>query len=65
MIDFELSDDQRVLQAAVREMCERCIIPNARRWDAEEKFPHEIIAADGRDGPARDADPRGVRRRRA
>ena len=43
MIDFELSDDQRVLQSAVREMCERSIIPNARRWDAEEKFPHEII----------------------
>ena len=43
MIDFELSDDQRVLQSAVREMCERSIIPNARRWDAEEKFPHEIV----------------------
>jgi alkylation response protein AidB-like acyl-CoA dehydrogenase len=47
MIDFELSDDQRVLQSAVREMCERSIIPNARRWDAEEKFPHEIIPTMG------------------
>jgi alkylation response protein AidB-like acyl-CoA dehydrogenase len=47
MIDFELSDDQRVLQSAVREMCERSIIPNARRWDEEEKFPHEIIPTMG------------------
>ena len=39
MIDFELSEDQRVLQASVREMCERLIIPNARRWDEEETLP--------------------------
>ena len=50
MIDFELSDDQRVLQASVREMCERMIIPNARRWDEEERFPHEIIPAMGEMG---------------
>jgi alkylation response protein AidB-like acyl-CoA dehydrogenase len=50
MIDFDLSEDQRVLQAAVREMCERSIIPNARRWDAEEKFPHEIIPTMGEMG---------------
>ncbi len=50
MIDFELSEDQRVLQASVREMCERLIIPNARRWDAEEKFPHEIVPALGEMG---------------
>ena len=43
MIDFELSEEQRVLQASVREMCERLIIPNARRWDEEERFPHEIV----------------------
>ncbi len=50
MIDFELSDDQRVLQASVREMCERLIIPNARRWDEEERFPHEIVPALGEMG---------------
>ena len=50
MIDFELSEDQRVLQAAVREMCERLIIPNARRWDEEERFPHEIVPALGEMG---------------
>jgi alkylation response protein AidB-like acyl-CoA dehydrogenase len=50
MIDFELSEDQRVLQASVREMCERLIIPNARRWDEEERFPHEIVAPMGEMG---------------
>jgi alkylation response protein AidB-like acyl-CoA dehydrogenase len=50
VIDFELSDDQRVLQKAVREMCERLIVPNARRWDEEECFPHEIIPALGEMG---------------
>jgi 3-sulfinopropanoyl-CoA desulfinase len=49
-IDFELSEDQRVLQASVREMCERLIIPNARRWDEEERFPHEIVPALGERG---------------
>jgi alkylation response protein AidB-like acyl-CoA dehydrogenase len=50
MIDFELSEDQRVLQASVREMCDRLIVPNARRWDEEEKFPHEIVPALGEMG---------------
>src|SRR6476661_7605303 len=50
MIDFELSEEQRVLQASVREMCERLIIPFARAWDEEERFPHEIIPAMGEMG---------------
>jgi alkylation response protein AidB-like acyl-CoA dehydrogenase len=50
MIDFELSDDQRVLQSSVREMCERLIVPNAKRWDEEERFPHEVIPALGEMG---------------
>jgi alkylation response protein AidB-like acyl-CoA dehydrogenase len=50
MIDFELSDEQRVLQASVREMCERLIVPNARRWDQEERFPHEVVPALGEMG---------------
>src|SRR5262245_25681778 len=50
MIDFELSEDQRVLQASVREMCDRLIVPNARRWDQEERFPHEIVPALGEMG---------------
>jgi alkylation response protein AidB-like acyl-CoA dehydrogenase len=43
-MNFDLSEDQLILQRAVREMCERVIIPNAARWDREERFPHEAIA---------------------
>ena len=43
MIDFDLSDEQRVLQKSVRELCERIVIPNARSWDEEERFPAEVI----------------------
>jgi len=50
VVDFDLSDEQRVLQTAVREMCERLIVPNRRRWDAEEHFPAEIIPAMGEMG---------------
>jgi len=49
-MNFELSDEQLVLQKSVRELCERLIIPNARKWDEEERFPHEIIPAMGEMG---------------
>jgi alkylation response protein AidB-like acyl-CoA dehydrogenase len=50
MIDFELSDDQRVLQKSVRELCERLIVPQAKSWDEEERFPHEVIKPMGEMG---------------
>ncbi len=50
MIDFELTDEQRVLQKSVRELCERVIVPNARRWDEEEHFPREIVPQMGEMG---------------
>jgi alkylation response protein AidB-like acyl-CoA dehydrogenase len=43
-MNFDLSEDQSILQRSVREMCERVIIPNAARWDREERFPTEAIA---------------------
>src|SRR6185436_10395522 len=49
-MNFDLSDEQRILQRAVREFCAREIIPNAARWDREEHFPHEIIPAMGEMG---------------
>ncbi len=42
-MNFDLSEDQQILQKSVRELCERLIIPNAARWDREERFPHEVI----------------------
>ena len=49
-MNFDLSEEQQVLQRAVREFCAREIIPNAARWDREEHFPHEIIPAMGEMG---------------
>jgi alkylation response protein AidB-like acyl-CoA dehydrogenase len=49
-MNFSLTDEQVVLQKSVRELCERLIIPNARRWDEESHFPHEIIPALGEMG---------------
>jgi alkylation response protein AidB-like acyl-CoA dehydrogenase len=46
-MNFELSEEQKVLQKSVREFCAREIIPNAARWDREERFPSEIIPAMG------------------
>ncbi len=46
-MNFDLSEEQLVLQGSVREFCAREIIPNAARWDREERFPHEIIPAMG------------------
>jgi len=46
-MNFELSDEQKVLQGAVRELCAREILPNAAKWDREERFPHEVIPSMG------------------
>jgi alkylation response protein AidB-like acyl-CoA dehydrogenase len=50
MIDFELTDDQRVLQKSVRELCDRLIVPNAKSWDEEERFPYEVVKPMGEMG---------------
>jgi alkylation response protein AidB-like acyl-CoA dehydrogenase len=43
-MNFELSQEQKILQKTVRDFCAREIIPKAARWNEEGKFPHEIIA---------------------
>jgi alkylation response protein AidB-like acyl-CoA dehydrogenase len=42
-LDFALPEQHRLLQATVREFCEREVRPHARKWDEEERFPHEIV----------------------
>ena len=42
-MDFELPEQHRILRDTVREFCEREVRPNAKRWDEEERFPHEIV----------------------
>jgi alkylation response protein AidB-like acyl-CoA dehydrogenase len=42
-VDFELSEHHRLLRQSVREFCEREVRPFAKSWDAEERFPKEIV----------------------
>lgn len=43
-MNFELSQEQKILQKTVRDFCALKVIPNAARWSEEARFPHEIIA---------------------
>lgn len=43
-MNFDLTEDQQILQRTVRDLCAREIIPRAAKWDEEERFPAEVIA---------------------
>jgi alkylation response protein AidB-like acyl-CoA dehydrogenase len=43
-MNFDLNEEQQVLQKTVRDFCARSIVPHAARWDEEERFPSEVIA---------------------
>ncbi len=49
-MNFELNEDQLVLQKTVRDFCAREVIPRAAEWDAKERFPSEVIPAMGEMG---------------
>ncbi|MDQ5821018.1 MAG: acyl-CoA dehydrogenase family protein [Actinomycetota bacterium] len=42
-MDFELSPDQREIQALARDFANEQIEPNAAEWDREHRFPKEIF----------------------
>jgi alkylation response protein AidB-like acyl-CoA dehydrogenase len=42
-MDLSLSDEQRAVQAAVREWVEAVVVPDAMRNDREERFPQEAL----------------------
>jgi alkylation response protein AidB-like acyl-CoA dehydrogenase len=42
-MNFELDQEQKILQKTVRDFCAQKVIPNAARWNEESHFPHEII----------------------
>jgi alkylation response protein AidB-like acyl-CoA dehydrogenase len=44
-MNFDLTDDQKILQKSVRDFCASEIAPHAARWDEEERFPSEVIPA--------------------
>src|SRR4051812_27554764 len=43
VMNFDLSEEQQVLQKTVRDFCAKHVIPHAAGWDAEERFPAEVI----------------------
>ncbi|MFQ5718095.1 MAG: acyl-CoA dehydrogenase [Acidobacteriota bacterium] len=49
-MDFELTDEQRALQATVREFARREIAPHVREMDESQQFPREIMAGAGKLG---------------
>jgi alkylation response protein AidB-like acyl-CoA dehydrogenase len=42
-MDFELTADQREIQALTRDLAEAEIVPNAAAWDREHRFPQELF----------------------
>jgi alkylation response protein AidB-like acyl-CoA dehydrogenase len=43
-VDFELSADQREIQALTRDVARQQIAPHAAEWDREHRFPRELFA---------------------
>ena len=43
-MDFELSEDQRLLKKTVRDFAERELKPHSREWDETQQFPREIFS---------------------
>lgn len=42
-MDFELSEDQRLLKKTVRDFAEKELKPHSREWDETQQFPREIF----------------------
>ena len=42
-MDFELTAEQRAIQALARDVAEAEIVPNATSWDREHRFPDELF----------------------
>jgi alkylation response protein AidB-like acyl-CoA dehydrogenase len=42
-LNFEINDSQQKLIEMVRDFCQREVKPYAREWDAEERFPAEVV----------------------
>jgi alkylation response protein AidB-like acyl-CoA dehydrogenase len=42
-VDFELSPEQREIQAVARDFADAEIAPHAATWDREHRFPHDLV----------------------
>src|SRR5512133_4084410 len=47
MVDFNLTDENRLVQQSARAFAEAEILPNIRRWDEDGGFPQELFARMG------------------
>jgi acyl-CoA dehydrogenase len=45
VIDFELSDEQKQMQALARQFAREQVLPHAAAWDREATYPEEVVAA--------------------
>jgi hypothetical protein len=43
-LDFELDEDQRLLQRSVRDFAEAELRPHSREWDEKQEFPRSVFA---------------------
>jgi alkylation response protein AidB-like acyl-CoA dehydrogenase len=43
MVDFALTDENRLVQQAARAFAEAEILPHIRRWDEDGGFPRELF----------------------
>ncbi len=43
-MEFELSDEQRLLRDTVRDFARREVAPAAAELDREKRFPYELVA---------------------
>ena len=42
-MDFQLSDEQRLLRSTIREFAEAELRPHVRDWDEAQQFPGELV----------------------
>jgi len=43
-VDFELNEDQQMMKDAAREFAEKRLLPNAAKYDEDERLPDELFA---------------------
>jgi butyryl-CoA dehydrogenase len=43
-VDFELTEEQKMIRDMVRDFAQKDIIPHVKKYDESQEFPHEIIA---------------------
>ena len=43
MVDFRLSEEQKMIRDMAKEFCDEEVIPNAEEWDKNGIYPLEVI----------------------